>query len=284
MSPLTKLFVILMIVCSLLLTGGVVVFVNQQDNARKALSEKELAMKRIQGERDAAQNEAKAAQDREKEQARQANGKSAELAGEIQKLNEKIQALGVDKAQLLNQIATLTTQGTVLAQSNAAVNQNLKDVQTRYDVLVKDNDVLRQRNAELAGTNTDFQKKLDEAERERRWLNEQVVQLKSEVDRCRKVLADMGKSPASPLDKAPADIKGVVKAVKRQDGMAFATISLGSADRVAKGMSFVVVNQNNSEFLAKITIEAVETNEAFGRLDGPGVKDVTDGNVVQSQW
>ena len=284
MSPLTKLFVILMIVCSLLLTGGVVVFVNLQENARKALTEEKLAGTRIRGERDAAQNEAKAAQDREKEQARQANSKSAELSSEISALNEKIRIAGVDKAQLINQIATLTTQGTVQAQALAAINQNLKDVQTRYDGLVKENDVLRVRNTEVTGGITDLQKKLDAAEREGRWLNESVVQLKSELDRCKKILADKNITPTGPLDKAPADIKGVVKGVKLQDGMAFATISLGSADRVAKGMSFIVVNQNNSQFLAKITIEAVETNEAFGRLDGPGVKDVAGGNIVLSQW
>jgi predicted nucleic acid-binding Zn-ribbon protein len=281
-----------MIVCSLLLTGGVVVFVNRAEDYRKARDAKELALQRVQGERDAAQASAVAAQANEKEQSRQANSKIAELNGEVLKRDQQIAALGVDKAQLTNQIATLTTQGTVMAQANAAVNQNLKDVQGRYDGLVKENDQLRVRNTELSGTNTDFQKKLDAAEREGRWLNEQVVQLKSEIDRCKKVLADKGITADSPLAKAPADIKGVVKAVKvlttPTGDMPFATISLGSADRVAKGMTFVIVNQNTNDFLAKITIETVETNEAFGRLegpkDGPGVKDVAVGNIVLSQW
>ncbi|MFI5380825.1 MAG: hypothetical protein ACHRHE_16120 [Tepidisphaerales bacterium] len=285
MSPLTKLFVILMIVCSLLLTGAVVVFVNRQDNERHAREERDIVVKRVEGERDAAQTLAASAQAREKDEARKSNAKIAELAGDILKLNEKVRDAGVEKGQLNNTIATKDAQLTALAQANQATNQNLKDVQTRYDGLVKENDTLRVRNSELAGINTDFQKRLDEAERERRWLNEQVVQLKSEVDRCRKVLADKNISadPLPPLNKAPADIKGVVRGVKVQDDMVFATISLGSADRVAKGMKFTIVNQNSNDFLSFIIIDSVEPNEAFGHLEGPRKQDVARENVVLSQ-
>jgi hypothetical protein len=79
-------------------------------------------------------------------------------------------------------------------------------------------------------------------------------------------------------------INGVVRNRRTIAGQEYATISVGSADDVAKGMQFKVVDRNTGDFLGTLTVEAVEPNEASGRLTGPKIADIRPGVEVRTQY
>ena len=79
------------------------------------------------------------------------------------------------------------------------------------------------------------------------------------------------------------DLQGVIRSVKTDEGRTYATISLGSQQKVEKGMEFSVIDQNDQTFLAKFIVDSVNPDSAFGRLEGPRVQNVRQDNVVLSR-
>jgi hypothetical protein len=280
LNALTKLFVSLLIVCSLLLTGGVVVFVNKTDTFQKkvetAQAEKNLAVT----ERDTALRAAGAAQS-------QSQMAISQLNDQINKAKEAAQAAETEKAKLqadLNDAKKNLTiamiQNTDASSENKAMVQNMGDLQKRLDAGAKENDTLRARNIEIVSSNTDLSKRLDAMERERRNLSEQLVQVKSDYDRALKIIKTADLNPTSPLVRPSEDIQGVVRKVQSKEGVYYATISLGSKDRVEKGMRFAIYNASTQKYLATLIVSAVENGESFGRLEGPAAADVVANNIV----
>ncbi len=81
-----------------------------------------------------------------------------------------------------------------------------------------------------------------------------------------------------------ANIRGVVKAKMNVGGVDYATILVGSADSVTKGMQFRVIDRTRQQFLGYLTVDAVEPNESSGHLTGPAVTAVQKGNEVRTTW
>jgi hypothetical protein len=71
----------------------------------------------------------------------------------------------------------------------------------------------------------------------------------------------------------------VISSVKTEDGQTYAQISLGSADKVEKGMELIVIDPVAQQFLGKFIVDSVDTNTSFGRLEGPRVQDVKANNT-----
>jgi hypothetical protein len=78
-------------------------------------------------------------------------------------------------------------------------------------------------------------------------------------------------------------VSGQVREVRPIAGIPYATISIGSNDGVRRGMEFRVVNPSTGDFLGVLTVESVELNESTGRLSGPKVAQIRQGNEVRSQ-
>jgi hypothetical protein len=283
-SVLTKLFVVLLIICSLLLTAATVVFVNRTEDFHRAAVLAEERANRFQRDKDAAQRDADAAHLREAEVTKIANDSVLEKQTKISQLSQEV----ATKDAEINDLKTknLLAQGTIAEQAAGLKNmgQNVGDVSTRNKALTDEADKLRVRNAELFEATTDFQKRLEEAERERRFLNEQLNQNKSELAKATAVLREKG----WPMDlprKAVAlpDLKGYIQDVKTDQGRTFATISLGSKEKVEKGMEFSVVDQTEGTFLGKFIVDSVNEDTSFGRLEGPRVQNVRRENLVLSR-
>jgi hypothetical protein len=278
LSALTKLFVILLIVCSMLLTGGVVVFINRTEGYKELWTKAQDEVRKRETEKDAAETLARTAQNREVAAVNQSNNKITELQTTIAQLTKEIG----DRSTTVNtkdtQIHVLTAQNTDATSSLKNLNESLKDLQARYDAIVKQNGELQIRNAEFVGANTEVQKKNEALERELRAKVEELVQVKAERDKAREIIAQAGLDNPNRVGPrvprvAPA-VSGYVKSVRTEGGQTFAVISLGAADRIDKGMQFNITDPNTSTFLGKITIDTVEANESFGRVEGPRVADI----------
>jgi len=286
-SVMTKLFVVLLIICSLLLTAATVVFVNRTEDYHKTANAFETRMLAAQRDKEAAQRDADAARARETEAIATANGKVSDLQARMQQITQEMSArdaeindlkakAAVDKAAISEQAAALKTMG-----------QNVTDVNNRNQALTAESDKLRLANADYVGSNTDLTKRLEEAERERRFLNEQLNQAKTDLARATGVLSSKGLSINQPTKTGSGatipDLRGVVRNVKTDEGRTYATISLGAQQKVEKGMEFSVIDQNEGTFLGKFIVDSVDQDSSFGRLEGPRVQNVRQDNVVVSR-
>lgn len=287
MSALTRLFVGLLIVCSLLLTAAMVVFVNKTDSWYQSYQLENHAKMRAQRDKEDALKAADASGAREKDAVAQANSRVAEAQKRMGELGQALATRDNENAALKQSAAVDKAAITEQAAALKLMQQNVNDVAKRNESLIFENDKVRTVNFDLTGANTDYQKRMDESERERRWLNEQLNQYKVETANLKNVLAE-NKIPITSLlqrrtEKSNPDLKGIIRSVRSADGQTYATISLGSADKVEKGMEFSVINPISMTFLSKFIVDSVDTNSAFGRLEGPHVPDVKPDYAVLSK-
>jgi hypothetical protein len=235
----------------------------------------------------AAQRDADAARSRETEAIQTANGKVSDLMARIQTMTQDLAAKDAQVNDLNAKLAVAQATITDQAGGLKTMGQNVTDVATRNQSLIAENDKLRVTNADLVGANTDFSKRLEEADRERRFLNEQFNQAKTDLARATGALTQAGLSTKLPSKigsgAAMPDLKGVIRNVKTDEGRTYATISLGSQQKVEKGMEFSVVDQNEGTFLGKFIVDSVDPDSSFGRLEGPRVQNVRQDNLVLSR-
>lgn len=287
MSPLTKLFVVLHVVLSLLLTAGLIVFVNRTDNF--SITTKNLEAKVAAEQSRASMAEADA----------QATKTSADHAVEM--VNAQIKDVQSKLADAQTQIADRDARlakdasDAALAQANAAkISDALKaseDQKTKQsDALASartDNDNLVKKNSDLNLAVSDLTNRLDVANRERTNFSEQLAQAKSENENLSKLNRDLGGRPdqtgGTQANLGAVAINGVVRDVRPINGIPYATISVGAEDNVIKGMQFNVIDRANGVFLGQLTVDSVEPNQATGHLDGPKINDVRPGTEVRTQ-
>jgi hypothetical protein len=287
LSPLTRLFVVMLVVLSLLQTAAVVVFVNQVDNFRAAQNTEMQLRIAAEKARDAAQ----AANDSTRAAAQeQSNKYAAQVEQAKQSMNATLQAsiqkdveLGQAKANLAIQAADITRMAEALKASEDTKSQ----LQAQVTDLRGTNDKMMMQSAHLNQQVTDLTNKLEVMTREFRFVSEQLAEQKNQTEKAQSMLRDAGITPqmaaAGIRGAAAPAINGVVRAVKPIGGIPYATISVGSADGVAKGMEFKVVNRGTGDFLGILTVDSVDLNEATGRLSGPRTNDIRSGSEVKTQ-
>jgi hypothetical protein len=282
---MTKLFIVLLIISSLLLTAATVVFVNRTEDFHKAAVLSEERANRFQRDKEAAQRDADAARTRETEAIATSNGKVSDLLGQIQKMAQDLAAKDAQVNDLNAKLAVAQATITDQAGGLKTMGTNVADTSSRNQALTTENDTLSRRNAELVGANTDFSKRLEEADRERRFLNEQLNQARSELAKATGVLQQKGIAINQPVRNGAAlpDLKGVIRNVKSDEGRTYATISLGSQQKVEKGMEFSVIDDKEGTFLGKFIVDSVDPDSSFGRLEGPRVQKVRQDNLVLSR-
>ncbi|WP_428938058.1 hypothetical protein [Fontivita pretiosa] len=275
MSPLTKLFVVLLVVLSLLLTAGVVVFVNQVDDYKRAEEQARALLTAEQAKAEAMRNEAEAARASAASTVREITDQLEKMKQQMNQLQQQAIAKDAELAQARSQAALQAADLTRLAEGLKASEDTKSRLQDQLNETRASNDTLLAQNAQLNQTVTDLTNRLEVTERERKFLAEQLAEAKNQMERQAAILRDMGVSPAQLASaqgiKAGAPpINGVIRAVRPIAGIPYATISVGSADGVQKGMEFKVVERGGN-FLGILTVDSVELNEATGKLSGePG--------------
>lgn len=275
MSPLTKLFVVLLVVLSLLMTAGTVVYVTREN---KQLSDLEAAKTDLAAAKDAAAQNASALQAAQtnlaalQERMNQQTAANAQaLAAAQQQINDLQLQLATATANNATQELQLTrlTEGMQASQGMASqLTQTVAQLRQTNDQLVK-------RATEDSSAISDLTNRLEVTEAERRNLAEQLAQAQQGGN------AGPAASRQGPV--AAPDIQGVVRDRRNIGGIEYATISVGRADNVAPGMEFKVIGRQG-DFLGTLEVDAVEANEASGRLRGPKVAEINTGAEVRTQY
>lgn len=282
MSALTKIFVVLHVVVSLLLAAALIVFVNRQENFRianiaaknDAIAAKNLAdlrLAEVQKIRDSAASVAvdKDAQIKVLQDAVAAAEKTAlDKDAQIAQLNS-------DKTQLQ----------TSLTSANAAVQVAQADMKARqeaYNALKDVSDKDQKKLVEDETHITELTNSVEVSGKTVRYQAEQISELQNQngkyLDILRKynISTTGNTAPAGgPINGAAnVNINGIVREFRNINGVPFATISLGSADAVTRGMKFNVIDPAKGRFLGYLYIDTVNAHDATGRLEGPLVTQV----------
>lgn len=285
MSVLTKIFVILLVVLSLILSAATLTFVarsddyvklNQSLNQNLTDANNSLAEERSKRAGDNAALTSQLAQAISERDADRAGRKAADLA------NAQLKS---DLAAKEGQIATLTQLKENDSKVTAGIASRNETLQNRVNEIEQQVMKLTSELGEANRALTTAQQRESFATASAREANEKLVELKNVVDRLSGALRDRGVNPDSVTGGvaagAPA-INGVVSAKLDIGGVPYAKISVGSDDAVSVGMTFNVVDRTSGTFLGKLTIRQVNPNESIGSLEGPAINDIKAGNEVRT--
>jgi hypothetical protein len=286
LSPLTKVFVVLLVILSMLLSAATIVFVNARDADRDA--QRRLAEQNAQQMRRAQQqeSEAQAARQISEDNLRNAMQQNEQLKQQLNNLQAQLVDRATQLGQAQSELAMRAADITRLTEALKASQATASNLHGQVTELRQVNDARLQDNTELNQRVSDLTNRLEVTERERRNLAEQLTEARARADQMGMQLRSVGLSPdqlAAAGSRLGPPISGVVREVRPIQGVPYATISIGSNDGVRRGMEFRVVSERTGDFLGLLTVESVEMTEATGRLQGPRLGDVRPGAEVRTQ-
>lgn len=288
MSALSKTFVLILVVLSLLLSSAVFIWVNKTENYKGNIERvnAELAKARkAQSDSSAAESIAKEAHAKAITAFNtQVESLQSDIKGRDQQISQRDVQIADLSSQVKQQLLTLAATGEALKASEAQ-----KKLQSEQIAALRETgDKLLKQKADLDSALSDTTNKLDVMEREWTHMKEQLTESQGNNDRLMGQVKDLGGNPTvvavGGLKAGAPAINGIVREVKTlDDNRQWATISVGSADSVAKGMEFKVIDRGSGSFLGILTVDRVEANEAIGILNGPKINDIKPGNEVRTQ-
>jgi len=264
-----------------------IVFVQRTDNFKVSLKSGTDQLAAQTARAQAAEDDARLARDSAEKAVQQANAQVADLQKQLSDAQNSTKERDT-------QLATANGSAAVTSANVARLTDALKaseDQKAKLNDLVAtlrgDNDSLTKKNSDLNVAVSDLTNKLDVASTERTNFQEQLNEAKGQIENKDKLLHDNGIA-ANAIGGLTANagavaINGVIRDTKTINGIPYATISVGAADSVQKGMQFNVIDRTKGEFLGMLTVDSVEPNQATGKLQGPKVGDVHAGTEVRTQ-
>ena len=311
MSALTKIFVVLLVVMSLLLTSGLVVFVNKVDVYHEQSKKATEALDRERVARQNADAQALALVGERDRAIEEAASRALALRTALDAATQQIAARDKDVQEATAAKAAADAERAVMAQTLASAQKAVEVNQTTIADLRKASDELERKYTESMVGNSDLTNRMDTVNAQLRKSREDIVALNEEIRGLRDRVAGgggggaVGGRPAGPGVMAPgnpnnpnlavapqggaaaggaANIRGVVRDRRNIGGVEYATISIGSSDNVTRGMKFKVLDRTRTQFLGYLTVDAVEANQATGHLQGPNLAAVNAGSEVLTNW
>lgn len=274
MSPLTKVFVVLLVLTSILLSAGTVVYVNKVKPMSDALDKAHMEQVAALAMKAAAETKLAVNEGQYKAQIAQAESDAKAASAVIAEIQDRASqaaaALAASEAKNATAQANITTLTGVLS-TQQAISQKNSDQITALSAenlkLVKQAEDDSRSIAELNNT-VDTQKVQYEN------VSTQLQALQEKVQKLSAALMERGVSPELALNggikpTSANRITGTVKERSTIAGAPWVTISVGSVDGVLKGMEFSVVDATTGTYLGRVTVTSVDTNDSVGKLDGP---------------
>ena len=264
MSALTKIFVVLLVILSLLLSAATIVFVNTQTTYAAQL--------------DAAKKDAmQAKKDRD-------NGNTAHTA-ELAKANEALTAKDTEINQLRNDMNAKDQQ---IAQRDAQIAEATANLAAATAAQTTLGDAVKTAQAALDS----FHKSYDELRGNFDKQQKMLVDLNLRVDDLTKANDLIRKNGLQPVDNSAIgainpepsiNVTAKVRETRDIGGVRYATIDVGSAEAIQKNMQLSVTDSSGTKWLGYIMVDQVNPHDAVGRIEGPGANQVQPGAVVRSR-
>ena len=286
MSTLTKVFVVVLVVLSLLLAAASVTLLSTAPDFNRRLDNETTA--RRAAEADVARTRASTAA-----QQSALTNRATELSGQLANSQEQLASLRTqlakaeaDKADLQGQLAqtntTQTTQASAVQAAVALVDTLRQQNTSLRDEYTQSIDRYAQLDAQFNRTSQD----LTITQRELRDAQEQLKDATARVESLNDRVLALGGQPGQEGRTgglAAPPINGVVLSTSNIGGVDYASISVGAEDDVLPGYRFTVIDNQTNEFLGFLTIERANDTTSIGRLSGPKVPQVGQNDIVRTR-
>ena len=287
MSALTKIFVVLLVILSIIQTAGIVVYVNRSDAFIKSNNDLKTKLAAAQAEAGSANDKAAMANTARQQLQQQMQAQIDAKQNQVNTLQGQLAGEAARVAELEGNVAQLTAANKSAIDALQVAQKSYDTINTQMADLRKSDNDLQKRYGEATFTINELTNKFDVTNRQWRDANEQITQLNTDLQKAREALhkAGIAESAAGQIrGESLVRVEGIVQSKQNIGGIPYATISIGSADQVTKGMQLKVVDPKARDpFLAYLIVDRVEPNQAIGRLEGPHVNEVRQGVLVRSQ-
>lgn len=288
MSVVTKVFIVLLVVLSLMLSAGLVVFVNRVDKFNATITTTKEDNARLKAQLDTAkagvtEQAAYAAVARGERDAAFASGQAEAAKLRQETADARKETADAQSDLKIKEVATAT-----LASALNASEAARKAVSDILDTTRTDNNTLVKKMSDCDLAIADLTNKLEVATRRVTDYSETIAQQQQQISLDEQKLKDSQVAVPVTGDNvgtgggAPA-INAVVRTTRMINGIPYATISVGADAQVKKGMKFHVFDSAKPEYMGELTIDAVDEREATGKLEGPHVDDVRAGTEAKTQ-
>lgn len=288
MSPLTKIFVGLLVVLSLVLAAAAVTFVNATNLDRAEARARIAQLDAEKAAATAAANDASVARGQLAAQYEQANNTAKTLADQVGQLQATVAQRDADVARVNSDKQLTDVDKNRLTAALAASETSKTQLIGQVDTYRGELDRLQRQFLETNAALTDRTNTLLVTEQQLRQSTEQLQEAQRRTEQLSAVLRDRGINAEDPTLQggvaagAPA-INGEIRSRLQIAGMEYAVISVGSDDAVRRGMQFTVLDRQTGKFLGTLKVTEVEPNQAVGMLEGPEVARIARGAEVRTQ-
>jgi len=277
-STLTKVFLVLYVVLSLLLVAGVVTFVNTSNYTKSTIDADQKMLGSLQEDNAQLKAQNSSFNTQMALAMSQKDSVITDLRNQLNAAQQQIAQRDSANAELTSNLSQAST-----AQSTA--NDALKAMQAAYAERSKNYDDLRaafdkqQRQLVDSGLRIDdLTNVVDVTRRQNKYFGEQVAQLQQDLGKANAVLKQNGltlnTTDNSALAGPAVPVNAKVEETQVIGGVHYATINAGSTDAIARNMRLSVVDPRSHQFLGYIVVDQVYPHQAIGRLEGPHVNDV----------
>jgi len=271
LSTPTKVFVVLLFVFSIAFTSSVIVHIGAEDhwkalaNDYRARAHAADAHVRNWTAITAAQMEA--CQDRLAEQARayeELQGRFEQVQRALTEVKSELQAANVRNDNLQTSIAKLTSQVDALQKERTVLRDQRNELESENVKLEKRNIELNDRVRELSTKVTSLTHQVRQLQQKAYAQAEEIQRLQARLSRPREgEIAVVGPELETARAAEPPKVARIEGRVTEVDGR-HASISVGSADGVEKGMVFII--HRGAQYLGDLTITLVEPERSAGVL------------------
>jgi hypothetical protein len=277
LSTLTKVFIVLQLVCSLVLSVLLVFMVSKQEPYKNRLNDevtKSAAYQAIAAKNDeqiATKDANFAAVSNQLKEAQAAAASAAtDNALKMASLQTNLAKANADNAQLANNVSALTSTSTLQQNLIADMNKSLDDLRPKVATLTSE-------NAQLNRLVNDLKNANDSAEQAIRKLQERIAQ----AEAAPKASAIGGTSAVNLSAQTNVVINGRITKATQSLGRTLIELSLGTRDGVQVSSRFAVYRDSN--YVGDAVVERVSPDQAVAvvTLTKPG-QSVQVGDLVMS--
>ena len=281
MSTLTKVFVLLLSLVSIALSMLVVAAFAQQQNWREAAGDWQETALAAEAKARTVSHNAQLQHQRDLDELERAAESITALNGDKLDFQNRISELERTETDLSNKLAAEQAQVTSVSGTLSVVNASLNREQEYSRKLTQRNSETQRRNIDLNDRVQELTTNLEMASFQVRALQQQVTVMDEQqasiamgLTPARQIPGGAGiveariptVRPAS-LSRMAAPIRGQITEVNGN----LASISVGSADGVVTGMTFLVSRYDSGKpsYLCTLRVDKVQANQSVGVIENP---------------
>ncbi|MFA5784867.1 MAG: hypothetical protein WC962_08295 [Phycisphaerae bacterium] len=279
MSPLTKILIVLLTFASVVLCAFVVSYVASADNYRGEAENYKLELQQTSQQTQTANKQLEQAKAQFEQREQQLQKQLADIKNQSTNTETEFTRQKAEVARLLDEANKWTALAESFKQAEQEQRQLLQNAQAELDKARSESVRLKKELDETSVALLERDAVVENLQGKVKALEEQNYELQSRLNQPLKALGQQATMPApvtvpkgapAPRSAVPStqpvtniNIKGLVTGIDIKNSMA--SVSVGMADGVSKGMRFHVIR--GDDFICDVLITNVDTDRSVGVLE-----------------